>query len=885
MVERAASAQPGADDPLGVPALVVRALGLVIAALGSAGFVAAAGGAILWTRFDAAQLPADQAVAAVPRAELVVVGAVALGGFALAAIAALVLVYLLDRNGTAGARTRIGLVVLAVVEVAIAVAHRSWESAWTAPLLCAGLAAAGLLLVMLLDDAERAMRAPDREGAPRAVALLLGGGGWIERARRAVRAILLALGVAVVVAAPPPIVSGLWLVATLVALPAWRLWRADAGGLRALAASALLAYGLAALIAYEAALAVIVAIALALGALNLAVARATSDRFALYGICVFASVVVFGAALGTARTREHPKLQGVAVALADGGPIRCGLYVAETDSRFYLAHVDVVPRGRTVDIVPQSGRILSLPRAGIEHVELGPLEGVDEAQARGVVLRSELRADRATAGGAAPAAASAAPATVDANACSPQGTQAPPRETPQRTLAERFQPRLVVDRADGFWPVSVLTMFDLQRGSRRLCRDVARRTCIRVTQPSQLPWIGGVGEWLEYPGPDTDDREQQRDMVRALGSSDPAQSARQYFFVTGGDGETTSIQYWFYYVFNYQRVGPGAVRLLDAGFHEGDFESTGILLSKGDDPKPVYVWTPRHANEGRPLLWSESTLRRSAGHATVYAARGSHATYDACLRQRRPLAPLGLIDDRPQCDPQRQLTFEPQITPLSDLALAPWACWQGRFGHASRAAGGSIAGELLANGPESPLWQQRFGGPKARPCDAVRTDPPRPNTGEEVLDDATAALLRERGGRLDGLFDQCSDWERQPPSGVYVVACDEAALGAFFASGLTDAGGREITIRGATGAAERPSVPAVLRRPDEVSPAGARLSATQAMTVRVYAACWDGARPVVAQFASVPLEPGRTIELRTGARGWTLGPSTATPSGSGRCRR
>jgi len=291
---------------------------------------------------------------------------------------------------------------------------------------------------------------------------------------------------------------------------------------------------------------------------------------------------------------------------------------------------------------------------------------------------------------------------------------------------------------------------------------------------------------------------------------------------------------------------------------------------------------------------SESQLAHTGDHLTVYAARGSHATYDSCGKQHRSKAPGGLIDDRPQCDPARQLALEPEITPLSDLALAPWACWQGRFGHVPSGRIESAADLYFAAGPRSPLWQQKF-GPRgtraATPCAAVRDEPDRPDAGEEVLSDGVGKQLRDNGGRLDKLFDTCPAWRNPPSAGVYVVACDGRALAGFFKSGLEDTGDREISIRGAGQKPEPASIPAVYRRTDAVSPEGVSISAKQPATVSIYAVCYSGDERIEASFPAVRLTPARAVTLRIGDRTWTLTglatPATTTPqtkANTARCR-
>lgn len=96
---------------------VITSIGAVV------GFVAAAGGAIVWTRFEAAELPADQALAAMPRGELVATGAVALAAFGVLGMVAVAGVYLID-HGRSGPIRRTpglsrGLLALVAVEAAV----------------------------------------------------------------------------------------------------------------------------------------------------------------------------------------------------------------------------------------------------------------------------------------------------------------------------------------------------------------------------------------------------------------------------------------------------------------------------------------------------------------------------------------------------------------------------------------------------------------------------------------------------------------------------------------------------------------------------------------------------------------------------------------------
>jgi hypothetical protein len=900
--------------------VLARVVGAAVATVGSAGLVTAIGGATLWARFHAAELPADQAVAAVPNQELVVVGAVTLVGFVAAGIAALVAVYAMDRCGEPGPRTRRGLVTLAAAEVAAAVLYRQFSAWLTVAVLLAVALASVVLYVIVEDVAEffKARRQTDRPSTLTALQWwarerLFRGLALLEAIRRGVVLLLLVLLVLIVggVLSDLPLNDWIWLaawgLAFIVLARPWNALRRDREALRRALGTTVLLVGVAALLRFEETLGLVTLAALALAGVNLAVAHATGERFAFYGVSVFLSVIAFGGILSYLRTRDHPKLQAIAALVNGGGGTVCGLYVTETETRLYFARVNVVGGGTTAKAAPNSGRIFWVARDELTRTELGPLQSVVAAQADAADLRDEILADErrrvaatapagpqtgrapATPGGrgrtggrraggtpqlagAAQRSAADLPGVSDANDCVPAPEAAPLRRTDERKLAEKFQPRLVVDRADRFWPVSALTMFRLRRGDERTCRQVAKRECPPVPRANALPWIGGVGEWLEFPGPQGKRGidAQHEDMVSALGSPDPAKTAREYFFVTGGGDRPTSVQYWFYYQFNYQRLGIGGVPLGIAGFHEGDFEMVGVLLSR-ERQRPVYVWTARHAKEGRPLSWAESQLRRSRDHLTVYAARGSHATYESCARQRRGLAPHGLIDDRPQCEERRQLVLEPQITPLSDLAFAPWVCWQGNFGHSTEAGAKGLAGAAFADGPVSPLWQQRFGRDPARPCESLDAAPVRPpNGGEEVLDDGPAATLRAHGGVLDGLFDSCADWFAPPPSGVYVVACDDGALDRFFESGLEDPGDERVVLTAPDGRSRETGVPAVYRRPDADGVDGLTVSAARPTTTRLYAACYAGREPVVAVFQRVALPARARLVLRAGAQEWTL---------------
>jgi hypothetical protein len=494
---------------------------------------------------------------------------------------------------------------------------------------------------------------------------------------------------------------------------------------------------------------------------------------------------------------------------------------------------------------------------------------VASALDQAVVLRDELIAQHGAATGA--------PRTD--RTCSAAEPPPPVDPSPQRDLAQRFQPELVLHRRDGFWPVPVSTIFAMQDRRARTCRrsDVGGRAlCLRLSGAADLPWSGGEGEWIEFPAANDRSKDQAEVMVDALGSEDPARSSREYFLVSGGeDGvRPVSLQYWFFYTFNYQPLGTPGKRFR-AGYHEGDFESVGIVLSARTH-QPRYVHMARHADEGRTFVWDEEALERSGEHPTVYVAQGSHASYESCSPQARFQARRGLIDDRPACDEREQLHIAPESTPLTDLSRVSWGCWRGLFGH-RREAGYNVP-YLIADAPRSPLWQQHFGGNRADPCRGVEPEPLLPRRGEEVLPKDTGARLRAGAGHLDALVDECADWEQPAAEGAYLVACDGDALRRYVASGLEELGPGGVRIDSATGgrlAAGPVTLPAVRRTVETRKLDAWRITAVAAARVSVYASCRQGSREqaeqLVGRFSDVAVTPGRPLRVDDRLRGvWRL---------------
>jgi hypothetical protein len=87
------------DAEGGLTGIVVKVLGAIAAGVGVTGAVVVVGATIFWARFEAAGVPAVQAVTAIPRTELLVQGGQEMVIFVLIALAATLLIALADPRG------------------------------------------------------------------------------------------------------------------------------------------------------------------------------------------------------------------------------------------------------------------------------------------------------------------------------------------------------------------------------------------------------------------------------------------------------------------------------------------------------------------------------------------------------------------------------------------------------------------------------------------------------------------------------------------------------------------------------------------------------------------------------------------------------------------
>jgi hypothetical protein len=566
------------------------------------------------------------------------------------------------------------------------------------------------------------------------------------------------------------------------------------------------------------------------------------------------------------RIVDSPQAQPVAILLKDNQKAVCGVWVGESSGRVWYARLRLSDLGLIRRPVPRDSSLASVARDDIEDMALGPSQPVGRAQDQAASLRSALLREHDDQH----------EAKVKVKDPGPRCGPLAPRHqvvqpTPERRLAKSVQAELVVDRKDGFWPVSVLTLLRMQDRRARVCRRVAEGTCVRMITQSDFSFNGGEGEWLDYPADELFRHDEHDLFIDALGSVDPSRTAREYFLVSRGKGPNApdTVQFWFFYTYNYLQVA-GRLKV-PAGLHEGDFETVSVMLSARSH-QPRYVWMARHDDEGRMFVWDEEQLKKTSegsSHLIAYAARGSHADYESCRRQSRAIkAPHNLIDDRPQCDIHQELHLAPESTHLIDLSRVPWACWRGRFGDHP---GGHFLDHVpyeTDDGPFGPLWQQTFGGVRFEPCRGVRDSDDREvdrtgARGEEVLSDKVSAQLRAAAGHLDPAVDECTDWEHTPSAGAFLLACDQRELTRYLKSGLElpSSTGLRIDVAGTAARPGPVTVPAIRRDPREPTLDKWRIVATRETHAAIYAACQANTGYLDTLFPDVEVRPNQPLRV------------------------
>lgn len=409
---------------------------------GLTAFAAFAGSIVLWTRFDALQLPAEQIVTAIPRAEAVTTGTTILLLFGFCGAIAALAVYLIDRGGRATPGMSQGVVAIVAVEALAAIwlvdgSELVRKGIATEVVLIAFAAivwtthVGGLVNLKPPDGEDDEL--PDLFGdepvqPPEPGAFRDSDNKWDGR-RHLPWLIAGALAAGVEAGLIACLVFDLgagwgWFVglgsagAVLLAavLVGWAAFvRRDAAGTRPAPerksrekppaaeltpAGAVVIVGLAVAAAVapivvlgELWLGVTLAVAMILGLGLWRIADLSSGRFALYGIAVFLSVPLFGTVALASRNLDDPQAQPLAIIRGGDGPAEAlqGLYVAETDDRVYFANVATKACGKK--IVGDSGRLLWVPRSEVVAMAVGPQQDIEKAARASLEMAYALTPD------------------------------------------------------------------------------------------------------------------------------------------------------------------------------------------------------------------------------------------------------------------------------------------------------------------------------------------------------------------------------------------------------------------------------------------------------------------------------------------------------------
>lgn len=275
-----------------------------------------------------------------------------------------------------------------------------------------------------------------------------------------------------------------------------------------------------------------------------------------------------------------------------------------------------------------------------------------------------------------------------------------------------------------------------------------------------------------------------------------------YFFGKRDSANQKHYEDWFFYSYNYF-VATLNLRFTkihrQVDLHEGDLEHIIVYANAQNKPLAYTFYQhsghQNHAPNDRALDLVGKDGKGFPGHVRAYAGHGSHASETGC----------GLFDNNVQggqrdrtcvTDPntdnvdrsgKNTFAYTPNITAISNLDVANWACFGHRSGgmHRLGASHPDVGSLFKLNAPFPPLIQSNEcpnlyerQTPRAA---ADRTQPNRaraPAADTAVADDQT--VEEPTPNALAGI-DRCSDWEQptlQP--GFMVVACNQGILTQHF---------------------------------------------------------------------------------------------------------
>jgi outer membrane protein OmpA-like peptidoglycan-associated protein len=380
-------------------------LPLVISGAGLAALVVGVGGAVSMARFYSAGLPANQAVNAATESDMQAIGITWLITFGLVGLLAVLLAYIASPNGKATAAMHYALIGIVAVELTVvwqlARGDSGQDFGWRDAAAAVALLAATVTAVWVV--VRRHIHAVSGDDEPPNLLPYLKKGFKV-------------------------VVTVFWRVVLATALMR-RVWRrkrpgsvTPEGGHGSLGKPAmggtekrnddalvltlwdyvwlgLLTVGAAVLAGWLlrhwwVVFSVVTAGALGLLTIRVAALNATPPRFRWYGVCVFFSVGLFGAALGVFRMADEPRLQPVAFLRTEGDEVTAmqGIYVGESDERLWFASVALDECGAS-DVRRGSGRLLWVPSNEVSHLTIGPPMGLPKLAHEATAMRDDVMAE------------------------------------------------------------------------------------------------------------------------------------------------------------------------------------------------------------------------------------------------------------------------------------------------------------------------------------------------------------------------------------------------------------------------------------------------------------------------------------------------------------
>lgn len=351
----------------------------VATAAASLGFVTAVGAGILWLRFRAAELPADQALAQVPEEELLIVGAISLAQYVAVGVAAVLLLRVLNGRDAGLRSTGAAIAAIAVVQVTITVAIAGSTNDATQVGLLLGVVAG---LIALILPGHLWPSSPEDESR-----------SWVVKISEIDRWLVIESEQSARPASrtrPSGLVS--WLVVGIAVLLGGFAVNGYADGW--------LVY------AY--------ALAVALGLTTFAVNFVSNEKFLWTGVAAFVAAMIYGGAFTFLRTDESPKIQPILMAITDPAPspvaeepgttvasdegsteeagrpaaVRLvrGMMVSQlgsdADAPFFYGYVTLCRErgdGGKLRPVEGSGRLVSVPRSSVAGIAIGNLRLVTDS--------------------------------------------------------------------------------------------------------------------------------------------------------------------------------------------------------------------------------------------------------------------------------------------------------------------------------------------------------------------------------------------------------------------------------------------------------------------------------------------------------------------------